>query len=158
ADALDGVDALLARSMVQPAPPVAGEARVTLRETIREFGLERLAAAGELEAGRRRHAAHFVALAEPADAALRGPDPRPWLQRLEAEHDNLRGALEWGLSGAPGAAGDASGRETALRLGGALAWFWWWRCNLDEGRRWLSRALAGPGDDAAARMRALQGA
>ena len=152
ADVLDGVDALLARSMLQPAPPAAGEARVALLETIREFGLERLAAAGELDELRRRHAAHFVAFAEAADAALRGPDSRPWLDRLEAEHDNLRAALEWSLSG------DAAGHETAQRLSGALAWFWWWRCHLDEGRRWLARALDGPRGATVARMRALQGA
>jgi non-specific serine/threonine protein kinase len=151
-DVLDGVDALLARSMLQPAPPAAGEARVTLLETIREFGLERLAAAGELDELRRRHAAHFVAFAEAADAALRGPDSRPWLDRLETEHDNLRAALEWGLSGG------AAGRETAQRLGGALSWFWWWRCHLNEGRRWLARALEGPREATAVRLRALQGA
>jgi non-specific serine/threonine protein kinase len=45
-----------------------------------------------------------------------------------------------------------------LRLGGALAWFWWCRSYLVEGRRWLARALAGSTVRSAARMKALHGA
>jgi predicted ATPase len=63
-------------------------------ETIREFGLERLTEAAELEAARRWHAGYYLAVAEQAELQLRGADQRAWLDRLEAEHDNLRAALE----------------------------------------------------------------
>ena len=80
-------------------------------ETIREYGLERLARAGGAAALRRRHAAHFLALAEEAAPQAFGPEQAAWLSRLEAEHDNLRAALAWSLE---------HDRETALRLGAAL--------------------------------------
>jgi DNA-binding CsgD family transcriptional regulator/tetratricopeptide (TPR) repeat protein len=109
-------------------------------ETIREFGLEQLAAAGEEKATRRAHAACFLAFAERAKPELTGPDPGPWLKRLEAEHDNFRSALSWSIG-----RGEAES-ETALRLGEALWLFWKLRGYVPEGRQWIERALAVAGD------------
>jgi len=92
-----------------------GEPRITLLETIREYALERLAAGGELEATRRRHAAYFLTLAERAEPELTGPQQVRWLNRLEGELDNLRAALGWSLEW------DA---EAGLRLASALGGFW----------------------------------
>ena len=86
-------------------------------ETIREFAREQLAQAGEEDELLNRHALEFARFAEEADAGLRGDDQLLWFGRLEAEHDNLRAALDSSL-----ASGDD---ETALRLGGALGWFWY---------------------------------
>ena len=154
-DVLDGVDSLAAQSLVQCVRAIAGDGRFVMLETIREFGLERLAESGELSARRRRHAEYYLTLAEEAEAGLRGPDARAWLERLEAEHDNLRAALEWSLAGG---VDEAAGCEVSLRLGGALAWFWHLRGYAGEGRRWLARALAAAPAPSAARVKALCGA
>ncbi|MCA1645524.1 MAG: tetratricopeptide repeat protein [Chloroflexi bacterium] len=89
--------------------------------------------------------------AEDAEPKLRGSEDRLFLVRLEEEHANMRLALEWGLTSS--VQGDA-----ALRLSGALTWFWWLHSYHDEGRRWLVRALAATPARSAARMKALHGA
>src|SRR5262249_2373794 len=121
--------------------------------TIREYGLEGLAASGEAEALGRGHAAYYLARAEAAEPKLRTAERSVWLERLEQEHDNLRAALAWAQA-TPG------GGETALRLAGRLAWFWWARGHLSEGRRWLEAALtrAGAPERTPSRARALRGA
>ena len=81
-----------------------------------------------------RHALEFARFAEEADAGLRGDDQLLWFERLEAEHDNLRAALDSSL-----AAGDD---ETALRLGGALGWFWYAHGHALEGCNRLTELLA----------------
>lgn len=146
------VEALLDHSLVQP---VAGEpgarSRFTLLETLREYALERLSAAGEEEAVRRAHAGWALELAERAAPALTGPEQAAWLDRLEAEHDNLRSALDWTQ--------DAGEAESGLRLGAALWRFWLSRGHLLEGRERLERLLRLPGGEApaAARAGALRG-
>jgi non-specific serine/threonine protein kinase len=95
--------------------------------------LERLAAHGDLEATRARHAAYFVAFAEAVAPRLVVTGGAGWLVRVDAEYDNLRAALDWLL-----AAEDAEG---SLRLAGSLAFYWRYRGHYDEGRRWLDRAL-----------------
>jgi predicted ATPase/DNA-binding CsgD family transcriptional regulator len=150
-DVLRDVEGLIAKSLLLRRTDPDGEPRYFVLETISEFGLERLAEAGELEDLRRWHAEHYLALAEQAEPLLRGPDERAWLDRLEAEHDNIRAALEWALA-TPGAG------RTALRLAGALAWFWLTRGYTSEGRRWLDRTLAADQEPTSARLKALNGA
>ena len=104
-------------------------------ETIHEYAREKLQESGEAEEIGRAHAEYFLALAEEAEPALMGADQVPWMERLEAEHDNLRAALSWSLE-----AGDA---ESALRIGGALWRFWNVRGHSSEGRRWLAAGLSG---------------
>jgi len=106
-------------------------------ETVREYAWERLAVAGEVTAARRAHAHYFLALAERADAELRGPDQRAWFLRLEREHNNLRAALRWLLD-----QDDEAERAAGLRLAGALGWFWAQFGYHAEGMRWLEEALA----------------
>jgi len=114
-----------------------GDGRYELHELLRQFAEEALAAAPGATAGaRRRHAAFFAALAEEAEPQLAGADQVAWLDRLEAEHDNLRAALGWAVAG-----GD---RLMGLRLAAALGEFWWPRGHLSQGRRWLDLLLAGP--------------
>jgi len=124
-------------------------------ETIREYGLEALAANGEMEGGRRVHAAYYLALAEEAEPELEGPQQVTWLERLEREHDNLRAVMQWLLEQ------ERTGKrkEMALRLGVALRQFWVIRGHFSEGRDVLERALAtSEGVAAWARAKALNAA
>jgi non-specific serine/threonine protein kinase len=150
-DVLDGIDSLLAKSLLRRLPGPDDVLRITMLETVREFGLECLQAAGELHALRRWHATHFLTLAEQAVPLLRGSQQAVWLDRLEADHANLRAALEWSLT-------EDRQTDAALRLSAALAWFWATRGHASEGHRWLARALAGPEAHPKARLGALYGA
>src|SRR5207249_4642353 len=96
----------------------------------------------------KRHADWCVALARESQPNLRGANQLQWLERLEAEHDNLRAALEW--------SGEEGRTEQELRLAGSLWQFWTIRGHLTEGRERLSRALARPSaGDPAVRARAM---
>jgi predicted ATPase/DNA-binding CsgD family transcriptional regulator/transcriptional regulator with XRE-family HTH domain len=149
---IDLVDSLVAKNLLRTVAAHAGEVRVDMFETIREFGLQQLASSGELEPARRRHAGYFLALAHAAEPGLAGPAARAWLDRLDLEHDNLRAALEWSLSES------APGGEMAQEMAGVLARYWWLAGHFGEGRRWLARALAAAPAASQARIRALHGA
>ncbi|MFN8635294.1 MAG: hypothetical protein U0893_15720 [Chloroflexota bacterium] len=148
---LDVVDSLLAKSLLRRVDGPDGEPRITMLETIREFGLESLALHGELAALQRWHAEHFLALAETAEPLLRGSEQARWLERLPADFDNLRAALDWSL----GSDGDP---ELGLRLSGALADFWYYRANTREARQWLALTLNRHSGRTLARVKALTGA
>lgn len=122
------------------------ETRYRLLETTRQYAAEQLVTAGEQETLGAKHRAWALDLAERSEPHLVGPDQVAWLDGLEAEHDNLRAALESG----PG--DDASQR---LRLAGSLGQFWLVRGLLSEGRQQLARLLAAPDTDEAARVKAL---
>jgi predicted ATPase/class 3 adenylate cyclase len=132
-DVFGGLERLLEQSLLRQEVGLEGEPRFSMLETIREFGLEQLEASGKDEETRQQHAAFFLATAEEAAPALYGPQQRASLERLETEHDNIRAALGWALTGAP---------ETAIGLVAALHWFWFYRGHLTEGRDWTERALA----------------
>jgi tetratricopeptide (TPR) repeat protein len=121
-------------------------------ETIREYGLEQLAASGEVAAVRRRYALHYLALAEEEEPALKGADQSRSLARLEREDDNLRATLRWACEG-----GES---EIGLRVAGALSRFWYLRGDLSEGLGWLEYLLAQAdnGIDTAASTVTLEGA
>lgn len=142
---LDALQALLDKNLAQRSEDVAGEPRFTMLETIRDYALERLDERGEAQATQQAHAGYYLALAETVAARLHGPEQIAWLDRLDEEHANLRVALAWLL--------ETDDAVSALRLAGALRWFWFVRGYLTEGRRWVEQALA----QAAAR-RAMRGA
>jgi tetratricopeptide (TPR) repeat protein len=131
-DALEGVSSLLDKSLLRQEEGPEGEPRFVMLETIHEYARERLEASGEAEEIRRLHAEYFLALAEEAEPELSGADQLACLERLEAEHDNMRAALQWSLEKEP---------ETAFRLVGMLARFWEIRSDISEGSRWLEAAL-----------------
>ena len=130
--------------------------RFRLLETLREFAGEQLSE-GERASLRARHGGYFVAQAEESRAALRGPEQAHWLERLEADHDNLRAAQDAAHGDA--AHGDAAAAGIELRLVGALVQFWAMHGHLREGCERIQAALrhgaAGPADLCAA---ALHGA
>jgi tetratricopeptide (TPR) repeat protein len=133
-DALEGVSSLLDKSLLRQEEGANGEPRFVMLETVHEFAREKLQESKEADEIKRGHAEYFLTLAEEAYPELRGPNQLEWLERLEVEHDNLRAALSWALK--------RKEVEVALRLGGALWWFWSVRGYQSEGRRWLEQALA----------------
>jgi predicted ATPase/class 3 adenylate cyclase len=133
-DVLDGIASLVDKSLLREEEGVGGEPRFVMLETIHEFARGKLQESGEAEVIKRLHAGFFFALAEQAEPELRGIRQEEWMERLEAEHDNLRAALRWSLGG-----GDA---ELGLRLAGALSYFWYARGHFSEARGWLEEALA----------------
>jgi predicted ATPase/DNA-binding SARP family transcriptional activator len=134
-DVLELLMALADKSLVQIVGGVP--TRYRMLETIREYGVERLADRGEITGIRAAHAAHFLALAETAEPFLRGPQQIEWIDRLAAERDNLLASLRF--------AADASDADTALRLAAALSWNWTLQGSHAEASAWLGLALSVPG-------------
>ncbi|MCW3053438.1 MAG: transcriptional regulator, LuxR family, partial [Chthonomonadales bacterium] len=133
-DVLDVLTCLIDKSLVIYVPGEESVGRYRLMETVRTYAAERLAERGEAETMRRRHRDCFLAFAETAEPKLAGAEQSEWLERLEAEHDNLRAALEWTLIEADTGEG--------LRLCGALSRFWMRHAHYAEGREWCARVLA----------------
>ncbi len=142
---LEGVSSLLDKNLVQQTVQEREEEpRFFLLETIREYGLERLAQAGETEATREAHAAYYLALVEEAEPYLKGAEQNRWFARLEQERANLRTALSWLLERARREGQAEGGRgqaERALRLCVALFRFWHWYGYFREGWSFLEQAL-----------------
>ena len=143
---LEGLTALLDHSLLrhseQPGDGDAEDVYFSLLETIREYGLEQLETSGEAESIRRAHAEYYLTQAEAALPRIHGPEGPAILNRLEVGHDNLSAALAWLIE-----QGDAS---RALRLAYASWRLWWMHSHLDQGRLWLTRALALPDSEGAA--------
>jgi predicted ATPase len=128
---LEGLLRLVDRSLVAAA---GGQpARFRMLETLRAYGWERLAEAGEAEVLARRHATWFLDLAERAGSE----HGERWLRELDADDDNLRVAMDRAAAG-----GD---HQTALRIAGALGWYWS-VFHHEEGRRRLAGVLARTSD------------
>ena len=126
----DLIDALVAKSTLLREGQ--GTARYRLLDTIRELGLTKLRGRGNERALRRRHRAYYAALAARQEAF--GPRRAEWIAALDADHENLRAALEFSLS-EPGEA--AAGAKLACGL-----WrYWETHGHLTEGRRVLAELL-----------------
>jgi predicted ATPase/class 3 adenylate cyclase len=134
---LDTLASLLDASLVRHEESEDGESRYRMLETVREYACERLDESDEGPCRRDRHAQYFVDLAEALESELwGGPRQGDAVTRLEAEHDNVRAALDW-LS----ERGAVALRSTLT----AAVWrFWLLHGDLQEGERWLELALADP--------------
>jgi predicted ATPase/DNA-binding SARP family transcriptional activator len=146
-EVLDGIASLVDKSLLRQQDSSLLP-RFTMLETVREYGQERLEASGEAPAVRRQHVSFFCQLAEEGSAYLGGVPTKEWLDRLDAEHDNLRAALQWSI--------ESGGVKAGLRLALSL-WGWWdGRNHYAEAREWLKRLLEMNGDaPAALRARVL---
>jgi predicted ATPase/DNA-binding SARP family transcriptional activator len=131
---LDALASLVDKSLVRRRGAAGDEVRFGMLETIREYATERLEAGNDADEWRRRHARHFLALAEEAEPRLKSEEAPVWLARLEREHDNLRSALVWTRG--------RGASELELGLAIALADFWRLRGHVSEGRTWLESALS----------------
>jgi predicted ATPase len=145
-DVLEGMASLVDKSLVQQIEGTQGESRFVLLDTVREYGLERLAASGEEFATKRAHAAYCLVLAEESASQAADPALREWVGLFEVEHDNFRAALEWLTN-----TGNA---DWGLRLGAALFQFWEMGEHLTEGRDRLGKLLKLEGATARSNSRA----
>jgi predicted ATPase/class 3 adenylate cyclase len=152
---LEGVAALIDKSLLQQTELEGEEPRFVMLETIREYGLEMLTTTGELEATRRVYATYYLTLAEEAEPGLRGAQQLVWVKRLEQEQNNLRAVLAWSVE--PGQDEEVGQRrELGLQLGAALRPFWVAHAHFREGQALLQRVLAASaGAATAGRAKAL---
>jgi predicted ATPase/DNA-binding NarL/FixJ family response regulator len=140
----DLVDALVAKSILLREGQ--GTARYRLLDTIAEFGLTKLRGRGNERRLRLRHRAWYAGLAARQEAF--GPGRAAWIAALDADHENLRAALEFCLA-EPGEA--AAGAQMACDL-----WrYWETHGHLTEGRRVLAGLLERLDQTSPARPRAL---
>lgn len=114
-EVLDGIAALLDNNLLRQEEEIAGEPRVSMFETTREYGLEQLRKSRTDVETHTAHAKYFAAFAEEAEANRNGPDDLMWVRRVESEKDNLRAALSWSFKTAP---------ELALQITAAVGNFW----------------------------------
>jgi predicted ATPase len=134
---MDTLGALVDSSLVRPQTG-GGEPRFALLETIREYARERLREGGDWVPAHDRHAAYFLAQAEPAAADLTGLGQLAWLDRLETEHDNLWAAMSWLVDHGP--------LEQAVHLSLITTRFWWLRGHVAEYARLGDDFVAGSKD------------
>ncbi|MGA7731977.1 MAG: tetratricopeptide repeat protein [Chloroflexia bacterium] len=136
---LDPVTSLMDKSLVDREDR-AGQPRFKMLATLREYALDRLKRSGEMHSVHKQHARYFGLVVDKAEPYLHSPHRDQWLKSLDSEVENVRAALAWCLS-------DAGDPLAALRIAGALHWFWYFRGYLSEGRDWLERAFARVGND-----------
>jgi predicted ATPase/DNA-binding CsgD family transcriptional regulator len=145
-DVLDVLSSLIDKSLVLMEQR-SGEARYRLLETIRQYGQDKLQEFAETPQVRRNHRDWYARLAEQAETETLEARQESVFDRLEVEHENLRGALGWSL--------EQQEAETAAQIGAAISRFWLLRGYMSEGRRWLERALSGFSAKNAVRVKAL---
>ena len=150
-EVLEGMSQLVDHGLLQPLPGPDG-ARYRLLETVRMFARDRLAEGSDQPTTERLHALAYLALAEEAASHTMTSRQKAWLDRLTAEHDNLRVAIQWAIR-----EGEV---EMALRLGAASWRFWQQRGHLVEGLATMDAILSLPGAEtpSLARVRALDAA
>ena len=148
---LDGLAELVNQSLLRQLPPSPGatSARYGMLETIREYAAERLDQMPEAARVRSAHAAAFLALVETGGRPHAGLARKDWLERLGAEHNNIRAALSWYRAHDPPA---------GLRLAAWMAAFWSLRGHHTEGRQRLGVLLGLVRTANVARVSALNGA
>lgn len=148
---LEQLASLVDKSMLQHELRSNGEPRFMLLEILREYAIECLTAAGELEPAQRRHLDYYLNLVEKTEPGPREPNLPVWMQGLEEEHDNLRAALQWALE-----QGDL---DAALRIAGSIWRFWQIHGHVEEGAKWMSTILdRARGQASVVRAKALWGA
>ena len=129
---LDLLSQLVNKSLVL-VETVGDETRYSMLETIRQLGREKIRETAEVAWLQNRHLAHYLRKAEEIESELIGADQPGLLNYLERELENIRLSLDWSITNQRG--------EEALRLFGALGWFWVIRCHFLEGIEWFRRAL-----------------
>jgi predicted ATPase/class 3 adenylate cyclase len=145
-DAIEGSISLAEKSLLRRREDADGEPRFWMLETVREFAREQAVATETDTSAAETHAEYFFGLTEEAAPQLVGREQHSWLDRLEREHANLRGALEHLTEHAP---------AQAVRMAGNVNWFWEIRGYAPEARRRITDALAAAPSDSPGRALAL---
>ena len=133
----------------------AADRRYRFLETVRQYARARFLADSPTAAAlQERHARFYLEFAEAIEPHVNTASRQIVIRRIDAEHDNLRAAIDWGLRHNP---------DLALRLAGYLRWFWFHAGYWTEGRGWLNDALAASANrhdavPAVVRAKALLGA
>jgi len=133
---VEAIGNLVDKSLVQHAADPDGHTRYRMLNSIREYGLATLRESGELDEVHDRHLTHYLAVAREASRYTESPSGQDWLDRLQADHDNMVVALGWAYGHAP---------AEFVELVTCLGWYWHRRGHPAEGRRWLEMALDGCG-------------
>jgi tetratricopeptide (TPR) repeat protein len=133
--AVDLLSALVEKSLVAYEEDAHGQGRYHLLETVRQYARERLQESGKAEPVREQHLRFFLDLHDRAVTGMEGASAAAWLDRLEAEHDNLRTALAFSGEGEKHA-------DAALRIASGMQRLWEMRGYLSEGREQVETTLA----------------
>jgi len=144
-DVLEGMSALVDQSLVV-VDRNNREARYDMLDVVKEYAARRLLDAHESEEIARRHALHYLKLAEDAEPNLVRVGLEIWFERLHVQRGNLRSGMAWTIE-----SGEA---VLALRYTVALWRYWRQLGEYAEGRRWSDAALAMPAGAATASLRA----
>jgi len=150
-DPLDGIEELLAESLVRAEETGAGELRYRMLETIRSFAVERLSASGEEDRIRAAHLRFFTNWSRETNPGLVASERVATLGRFDQEHANVQAALSWAY--------DHERAADGLLLANELWKFWQYRGHFTIGRGWFERLLrATPDEPTPARAFACEGA
>jgi len=129
--AMDGLSGLVNKSLVN-VDEQEGQSRYRYLETIRQYAMEKLLESGGAVDARDRHLGHFLELSRRAEGYFKTVQHLEWMNRLEAEHDNIRAALGWALEHDP---------ASALQMVCLLSAFWMSHNYLTEGCNWCQLAI-----------------
>lgn len=133
-DILESLTVLMNNSLLRRVSDAVLEPRFVMLETLREYALERLAASGEPEAIRERHARYYAQRAIQLGPHLYSGESSALLDRLALDYNNFRSALAW-FEDQP------DEQPTHWQTMINLQWLWYRRGYLNEARRWFERAL-----------------
>jgi predicted ATPase/class 3 adenylate cyclase len=126
------LSSLIDKSLVSSEASGA-EQRYRLLESTRQYALEKLEQSGGLDGMQRRHAAHYVARVEHALTTWDNTPTFAWLESLQADYDNFRGVMDWGLI-------ERHDVELGAKLTGMLARYWRDGPYATEGRQRITAA------------------
>ncbi len=133
-DVFEGLASLVDKSLIQQQEPLGHEPYFIMLETIHEYAWERLRDSGDAPAIQQQHAAYYVEMAERGEPELRQAGFSYWMNRLDAEYDNLTAALAWSLGG--------GALDVGLRLVAALRDFWIMSSRFMQAEHWSMWALS----------------
>jgi predicted ATPase len=134
-DILELIAELVDQSLMQ-ALGEAAEPRFGMLELIREFAGEQLKASGTANDYRTRHQTYYLVLAERGNVGLGTASQVEWLDRLGRENDNFRAVLRRAMR--------REDATSALRMGRALASYWYIGGTGREGRDWMEQVAGLP--------------
>jgi predicted ATPase/class 3 adenylate cyclase len=134
---MDLLDSLVNKSIVLVERIPGKETRYRLLKTVRHYAHEKYVERGRTELTRQRHCEYYSSLVKQAHRERYGEGAKygeeKWLDRIELEHDNIRGALDWIIG--------VQDAESGSQIVEALDWFWTKHAHYYEARDWTQELL-----------------